>query len=221
LISLEDFMSNWILVDFLICVAYGVQHTILTTKTAVKIYNYILPAYTWNMVYSIFSVITLGLGFKFWEKSGVTIFNITSENPLFHLFVVSLSLSLFFFFFCFKYTTSFYQWIGVKQIAMRIKNKKSPEYYRVRKEGIKKYIRFPHHTCLIFFFWLHPVMTEDTLLLAIMATAYLYLGTWHQDNRGKSLIGEEWIRYQENTNLLLPGVKVLKRFFSDLKSSRG
>lgn len=211
-------MSNWVLVDLIICLAYGLQHTLLTTKSAVKIYNKILPAYTWNFIYSIFSVITLALGFKYWEPSGYTIFNITPENPLFHIFVIGLSLSLFMFFYCFKFTTSFSQWIGVKQIAMKVSGKKAPVYYRVRKDGIKKYIRFPHHTCLVFFFWLHPVMTLDTLLLSVSATIYLYLGTWHQDNRGKSLIGEEWIEYQKNTNLLFPGPKLLLTLIKDVRS---
>lgn len=94
-----------------------------------------------------------------------------------------------------------------------------PEYYRVRKNGIKRYIRFPHHTCLIFLFWLHPVMTMDTLFLAIAATVYLYLGTYHQDLRGLRVIGKEWEEYRVNTNLLLPSPKTIMRMLQDWKQS--
>jgi len=125
-----------------------------------------------------------------------------------------LALSLFLFLYCFKYTTSFWQWLGVKQVTVKLSGKKMPAYYKVRKEGIKRYIRFPHHTCLIFF-WLHPVMTLDTLFLAIAATIYLYVGTYHQDLRGLRLIGKEWEEYRLNTNLLLPTPKTIARMISD------
>ncbi len=209
---------QWLIVDFIIVCVYGLQHTLLTTKIAVKIYNNVLPSYTWNLSYSVFSVITLVLGFKYWETSGVYIFYLEPGSALFHLFVIGLALSLFFFFFCFKYTTSFFQWIGIKQIITKITKTKAPTYYRVRQEGIKRYIRFPHHTCLIFLFWLHPVMTLDTLFLAIAATAYLYLGTWHQDKRGEYIIGEQWTEYQKVTNLLLPGVNSFRRMKEDFQA---
>lgn len=209
---------QWLIVDFIIVCVYGLQHTLLTTKIAVKIYNNVLPSYTWNLSYSVFSVIILVLGFKYWETSGVYIFYLEPGSALFHLFVIGLALSLFFFFFCFKYTTSFFQWIGIKQIITKITKTKAPTYYRVRQEGIKRYIRFPHHTCLIFLFWLHPVMTLDTLFLAIAATAYLYLGTWHQDKRGEYIIGEQWTEYQKVTNLLLPGVNSFRRMKEDFQA---
>jgi hypothetical protein len=107
---------------------------------------------------------------------------------------------------------------SVKQVAIKLSGKKMPDYYRVRKEGIKRYIRFPHHTCLIFFFWLHPVMTLDTLFLAIAATIYLYVGTYHQDLRGLRLIGKEWEVYRLETNLLLPTQKTVAKMLKDWRN---
>ena len=208
-------MPDWVLVDTLIVLAYGLQHSLLTTKTAVAWFGKVLPVYLWNILYSGISVATLILGFKFWEPSGMLLFHFAPASVAYHLSTASLALSLFLFLFCFKYTTSFWQWLGVKQVAVKLLGKKMPAYYKVRKEGIKRYIRFPHHTCLIFFFWLHPVMTLDTLLLAIAATIYLYVGTYHQDLRGLRLIGREWEEYRLNTNLLLPTPKTIARMIAD------
>ena len=61
-------------------------------------------------------------------------------------------------------------------------------------------------------------MTLDTLFLAIAATAYLYLGTWHQDKRGEYIIGEQWTEYQKVTNLLLPGVNSFRRMKEDFQA---
>ena len=58
-------------------------------------------------------------------------------------------------------------------------------------------------------------MTLDTFFLAIAATIYLYVGTYHQDLRGLRLIGKEWEIYRLNTNLLLPTPKTIIRMISD------
>lgn len=209
-------MNHWLLTDLLIVLLYGLQHSLLTTKVAVNIYNRLLPAYTWNLVYSLISVATLMVGFRYWEPSGVTIYRLVPGSFAYHLSVTGLALSLFLFFYCFKFTTSFWQWLGVRQIALKILGKEMPEYYRVREQGIKRYIRFPHHTCLVFFFWLHPVMTLDTLVLSIAATVYLYIGTYHQDRRGLRVIGEAWAEYRQRSNLLFPGPTVIRRFLVDV-----
>lgn len=213
-------MPNWLLIDTLIVFAYGLQHSLLTTKTAVSLFEKILPIYLWNIIYSAISVATLVLGFKFWVSSGVYLFHFVPGSVAYHFSTAGLALSLFLFFYCFRFTTSFWQWLGVKQVIVKLSGEEMPAYYRVRKEGIKRYIRFPHHTCLIFFFWLHPVMTLDTLLLAIAATVYLYVGTYHQDLRGLRLIGKEWEIYRLNTSLLLPTPKTIALMISDWRYGR-
>lgn len=209
---------DWWVVDLLIIVAYGLQHTLLTTRPAIWLYNKILPDFSWNFVYSVFSIITLVIGFALWKPSHEIIFALVPGSVLYHFMTIILAASLILFFYYFKYTTSFWQWLGVKQIFFKIIKREMPVYYKVRKEGVKKYIRFPHHTCLIVFFWFHPVMTMDTLLLAIGATVYLYLGTYHQDLRGLRVIGKEWEEYRKNTCLLIPGFSIIKKMYYDMKN---
>ena len=211
-------MEHWLLVDSMIVLAYGFQHSILTTRLAVGAFEKLFPGYLWNIVYSLIAVLTLYIGFQFWEPSGVYLYYLTTGSFGFHACVIGLGVSLFMFFYCFRFTTSFWQWLGVKQVVFKALNKNMPAYYMVRKNGIKKYIRFPHHTCLIMFFWLHPVMTLDTLFLAVSATIYLYVGTYHQDLRGLRIIGDEWALYRQNTSLLFPSLKVLARAFCDFKT---
>lgn len=211
-------MTHWLIQDFFIVFAYGLLHTLLTTKPAVRFYNRLFPGYTWNISYSFLSVIMLVLAFQFWEPSGVLLYHLTPGSFSYHVSTIILAFSLFSFFYFFKFTTSFWQWLGVKQVILKMQGKKLPEYYCVRKQGIKRYIRFPHHTALIVLFWAHPVMTLDTLFLAITATIYLYLGTYHQDLRGLSAIGKVWEEYRKDTALLIPGPKVIRRIIRDLTS---
>ena len=208
-------MNNWLMIDLGIVLLYGLQHSLLTSRIAVSAYNKILPAYSWNFAYSLISVATLVTGFNYWQSSGIVIFHLTPGSLAYHLSVSALALSLITFFYCFKFTTSFWQWLGIKQIAFKMMGREMPEYYRLRNQGFKRYIRFPHHTCLTLFFWLHPVMTLDTLFLAISATIYLYVGTYHQDLRGLRIIGEEWAQYRKETCLIYPTPKMIRRLLND------
>ena len=161
----------------------------------------------------------LVIAFLLWQPSGVTIYRL--EGVPYYLAIGGMGLALFGFFYCFKYTTSFAQWIGVAQVHAMITKKEPSKYYRVRKNGPKKYVRFPHHTCLALLFWSQPVMTLDTLWLAIFATAYTYVGTMHQDSRGRRLLGEEWIEYSKTTNLMFPNpVRILRDVFAPIAQRR-
>src|SRR6218665_2858076 len=105
---------DWLLVDTLIVLAYGLQHSLLTTKTAVTWFEKVLPIYLWNILYSAVSVVTLVVGFKFWESSGVYLFHFVPGSIAYHLSTAGLALSLFLFFYCFKFTTSFLPWFFFK-----------------------------------------------------------------------------------------------------------
>lgn len=200
---------QWFFINAIIILIYGLQHTLLTTKTAVNIFNRILPPQLWNITYSFISVVLLVISFTLWQSSGVTIYRLDGIG--FYLAIAGMGAALFGFFYCFKYTTSFAQWIGISQVKSMITGNKPAEYYRVRKNGPKKYVRFPHHTCLALLFWSQPVMTLDTLWLAILATIYTYLGTMHQDSRGRRILGEEWVIYSRTTNLMFPNpIRILR-----------
>jgi methanethiol S-methyltransferase len=205
--------NDWFIINTVLMLLYGLQHTLLTTKTAVDAFTKVLPLQLWNISYSLLSIALLVIAFQLWQPSGVTIYRL--DGLPYYMALGGMALALFGFFYCFKYTTSFAQWIGVAQVYAMVTKAKPSEYYRVRKHGPKKYVRFPHHTCLVLLFWSQPVMTLDTLWLAIFATAYTYVGTMHQDSRGRRLLGEEWIAYSKNTNLMFPNpLRVLSDVFT-------
>ena len=204
----------WIIVNTALMLLYGLQHSLLTTKTAVDAFARVLPAQLWNISYSALSIILLLIVWKLWQDSGVVIYRL--EGVFFYAAIGGMLLALVGFFYCFKYTTSFSQWIGVAQVRSMVQKTKPAAYYRVRKNGPKRYIRFPHHTCLALLFWSQPVMTLDTLWLAIFATIYTYVGTVHQDSRGRRILGNEWIEYSKHTNLMFPNpLRIISDAFKD------
>lgn len=196
---------NWFLIDTILMIIFAAQHSLLTTKTAVTIFNRLFPDYMWNFLYSILTIILAIFIFRFWAESEIYVYKTTG-----FLSVVIFSfqiLSVVMFFYCFKYTTSFWQWIGIEQLYKKLTRRSMSKYYRLRKNGLKKHIRFPHHSFLILIFWFQSTMTLDSLYLAIFATIYTYIGTVHQDMRGIRLVGKDWIEYRKETNLLFPNIQ--------------
>lgn len=198
---------DWILIDSALVVLFGMQHSLLTTKLAIKLFNKYIPAQLWNIIYSAISIVFLLIVIFNWRQSQITLYHL--DGISFYMVFGCMGICLIMFFYCFKYTTSFWQWIGIEQLWKTITKQPLNQYYRVRKNGLKKYIRFPHHTFLILIFWCQPVMTLDSLWMALLATIYTYIGTVHQDHRGKRLIGQEWIDYSKNTRLLFPSINTL------------
>ena len=204
---------DWFLINTALMLAFGLKHTLLTTKVAVDGFNRIFPEKLWNISYSLLSVVVLIVIALLWQSSGVVIYRL--EGIPYYLAIGGMALALVGFLYCFKYTTSFWQWIGLSQVYSMITGKSPAQYYRVRKNGPKRYVRFPHHTCLALLFWSQPVMTLDTLWLAIFATVYTYVGTAHQDSRGRRLLGEQWIEYSKTTNLMFPNpVRIVRDIVS-------
>ncbi len=199
---------NWFYTDLILVCLYGFLHSILTTRPAVAIIGKIFKPQLWNFVFSIISVLTLVVAYVYWQPSGVEIYR--TEGIAYYVMCGLSFNSLIFFFYCFRYT-SFTQWLGVAQLYRTMTGKPEQPYYKINKSELKRYVRFPHHTALIFLFWAQPVMTQDTLLLAIGATFYTWIGTVHQDRRGLRLLGQAWQDYRQESSLLFPSVKQVLR----------
>lgn len=207
----------WWQIDSIIMLSYGLVHSCLTTKPAINLYSRIFPAWSWNIGMCLFSAATLIVGIIYWQPSGHYIYILIPGSPLFHFAALSMVTLLGLTIYCFRYGSTFWQWLGIRQLIARVRNEKIPEPYRLRQEGIKRYIRFPHHTFLMLFFWAHPIMTYDTLLFSIGTTIYMYLGTYHMDSRMEEIFGDQWRIYKKDTGLMLPSLRALARLYADLR----
>lgn len=200
---------NWIVVDLGLCLLFTAQHSLLTTAPAVRFIEKLTRQHLWNLVFSALTALTMLLVYWAWQPSNINIYRLTGG---WYLLMLALHLFfLFMFFYCFKYT-SFWQWLGISQAWHLLRGIELPRYYKINKSGLKRYIRFPHHSFLILMFWAQPVMTADTALLAIAATIYTWVGTLHQDTRGRRVLGEVWTDYSKNTHILVPS---LRRIMAD------
>lgn len=73
--------------------------------------------------------------------------------------------------------------------------------------GLYRWVRHPLYTAGLVFIWLTPIMTDNLLALNLGLTIYLVVGAIYEERKLVCEFGETYLRYQEITPMLIPGIK--------------
>lgn len=71
-------------------------------------------------------------------------------------------------------------------------------------QGIYRWIRDPFLLSGIIIVWLTPFMTVNLLVVYILTTMYLYIGSLHVEKRLVVQFGDEYREYQKNVHRIIP-----------------
>ena len=82
-----------------------------------------------------------------------------------------------------------------------------PEF---KQSGILAYVRHPWYSGGIALIWAMPSLTDVTLAVRLLLTAYLITGTVLEERKLVALLGEEYRIYQQEVPMLLPW-KLMRR----------
>lgn len=212
----------WYLNNSLLIVLFAAQHSIGTTAAAKAFMTKLVGgrAYAWNALYNAGTFACIALMIYFWKPSDVVLWSMSP--PWSHVMLGVEACAVIAFFYLFKFTQPFGEWLGYTQLwnAARGVSEPKGEGYKIKTFGIKRYIRFPHHTMLIIIFWALPTMTLDLFFLAVIATIYTWLGSVHQDFRGRGYFGEEWVAYTRNSRMLFPAIEHVLEDYLDRRKRR-
>lgn len=70
--------------------------------------------------------------------------------------------------------------------------------------GIYRWVRDPFLLSGLIIIWLTPFMTVNLLVIYLLATIYLYLGSLHWEKRLVSQFGDEYRQYQKRVHRIIP-----------------
>lgn len=76
--------------------------------------------------------------------------------------------------------------------------------------GPYRLVRHPLYFFGLVFIWLTPQMTVNRLALAIVLSAYLYVGTFFEERRLVREFGDAYRQYQQRVPRMLPGMRVAR-----------
>lgn len=80
----------------------------------------------------------------------------------------------------------------------------SPDAFALGIKGIYCWIRDPFLLSGLLLIWLTPFMTENLLLVYLIATVYLFLGSLHWESRLLTQFGTAYITYKNEVPRMIP-----------------
>ncbi|KKH46037.1 protein-S-isoprenylcysteine methyltransferase [Methanosarcina sp. 1.H.T.1A.1] len=81
---------------------------------------------------------------------------------------------------------------------------KTPEAGPLNIRGIYRWVRDPFLLSGLVIMWLTPFMTVNLLVIYLLSTIYLYLGSLHWESRLVSQFGDEYREYQKRVHRIIP-----------------
>lgn len=90
------------------------------------------------------------------------------------------------------------------KIRSQLAAPKTPEAGPLNIRGIYRWVRDPFLLTGLIIIWLTPFMTVNLLVIYILSTIYLYLGSLHWETRLVAQFGDEYREYQKRVHRIIP-----------------
>jgi len=102
----------------------------------------------------------------------------------------------------------FLQFIGIQQIINKSVHKSLSKSGKLNTEGILRLTRHPWYTAFFILLWGRE-LNSTSLLVNIIFSIYLVIGTYLEEQKLKIEFGESYVKYQKEVSMLLP-IKFIK-----------
>lgn len=90
------------------------------------------------------------------------------------------------------------------RIRLQLAGPKAPEAIHLNIRGIYRWVRDPFLLSGLITMLLTPVMTVNLLVIYILTTIYLFLGSLHWESRLVAQFGDEYREYQKHVHRIVP-----------------
>jgi len=159
----------------------------------------------YRLVYVLISIILLVPLISFTLKSDSQII-ITYGFTLSIVRYVLISFSLLIFLWSFFIDYDYLSFFGIRQILNFGKIKNANPSKELRKKGLLRIIRHPMYFASIIFLWCQ-VFTISDVVVDIVLTIYIIVGTKLEEKKLVLEFGEAYLRYQQKVPMLIPFAK--------------
>jgi protein-S-isoprenylcysteine O-methyltransferase Ste14 len=87
----------------------------------------------------------------------------------------------------------------------------TPQAGHLEIHGVYRWIRDPFLFSGLVLMWLTPFMTTNLLIIYILTTIYLVMGSLHWESRLVAQFGDEYREYQKKVYRIIPGLKIYEK----------
>ncbi len=93
------------------------------------------------------------------------------------------------------------------KIRSQLSAPQTPEAGSLNIRGIYRWVRDPFLLSGLVMIWLTPIMTVNLLVIYLLTTIYLFLGSLHWETRLVAQFGDEYREYRKRVHRIIPGLK--------------
>lgn len=182
-------------------VLWGLQHSIMADPRFKSWWTQVVPPAIERSTFLLFVAIATGLLVALWSPVPIMLWDVTGTalgTILLAGYLLGWGIVLFS-----SFLINHFQLFGLEQayrLLTQTQSKKdifvTPLLYRV--------VRHPMMTGVLISLWCAPSMSIGRLLLNIVMTTYILIGTRHEEETLTADLGEEYETYRETTPMLLP-----------------
>jgi protein-S-isoprenylcysteine O-methyltransferase Ste14 len=183
---------GWWMWDLLLAGHFGVLHSLLLWRGTRRRLERFIPGPLYGCFFSLVTCVSLLLIIFTWQPSGIVLGRVSgavgigvSGLYLFGWGLLFYSLSMY---------GLGYQTGWVPYFAYLRGRKPPPRTFEPR--GIYHLLRHPVYLSLLVIVWSTPVLTADRLLLNLVWTGYIFVGSYLKDERLAFYLGDLYRRYQ-------------------------
>lgn len=186
--------------DALLSLVFFAQHSGMVRRSFRARVVAVIPQRYDVAVYAIGSGLALMLVVVFWQPVVPILFELTGVPRLIAVACTLLAVATFV---LSAHALRTFDPLGLRPIRAHLHgtpDRPSPFVLR----GPYRWVRHPLYACVLVLLWARPEMTADDLLLAVMWSAWIVMGTVLEERDMVDAFGDTYRRYQRQVPMLIP-----------------
>jgi protein-S-isoprenylcysteine O-methyltransferase Ste14 len=189
-----------LLLDGFLCLAFCVQHSGMVRQSFRQRLEVVVPRHYHGAVYAITSGGMLLALLILWQGAAP---NLLSLDGAGRWLVRGLAVAAIFGFIWGVRALDSFDTFGVRPVMAKLRGKELRDL-PLTIRGPYKWVRHPLYTCVLLLLWSSPDVSADRLLLNIIWTVWVVLGTVLEERDLVSRFGKSYIKYQRDVPMLIP-----------------
>nr|VFK28238.1 MAG: Protein-S-isoprenylcysteine O-methyltransferase Ste14 [Candidatus Kentron sp. MB]VFK32563.1 MAG: Protein-S-isoprenylcysteine O-methyltransferase Ste14 [Candidatus Kentron sp. MB]VFK75981.1 MAG: Protein-S-isoprenylcysteine O-methyltransferase Ste14 [Candidatus Kentron sp. MB] len=191
-------VTEGLLFDVALCFAFFLQHTGMTRIRA-KSKQFL--GRNFKAIFSIVSGVFLVAFMVLWQKSSLSLVSADGfwGGLLRVIFFIGVAGQLWT-----TFSLTSIDPFGVQDLLARPGSKANSEAPSLVVKNAYAWVRHPAYFTMLLLIWGYPDLTADRLLLNVLFTVWIVMGTLYEERELAALFGEEYLTYQREVPMLIP-----------------
>jgi protein-S-isoprenylcysteine O-methyltransferase Ste14 len=198
--SLDLSKAGTLVLDSILCLAFFIQHSTMVRRSFRKRLARVLPDYFHGAIYAIASGVALLTLVILWQESTHVLVELRGAA---RWLLRSLIPAAFILFAWGIIALRSFDTFGIHVILAQFRNK-AEKQSPLAARGPYRWVRHPLYLAFLMLIWSYPTLTPDRLLLNVLFTAWVVMGTMWEERDLVAEFGDPYREYQYRVPMLIP-----------------